>query len=84
MRCLYKATVCESMELIAALGSAFLRKRGGDVAYSVSAVGSSFFYATHRHGSCSALVWRGEMVSPDFAFVTGAFPCGRPSRRDNG
>ena len=37
------ATVCESMELGAAVGSNLLRKPGGNVAYFVSAVGSSFF-----------------------------------------
>ena len=37
------ATVCEYMELVAVLGSALLRKCGGDVIYLVSAVGSPFF-----------------------------------------
>ena len=27
-------------------------------------------YATHRRGSCSALVWRGKIVFPDNVFVT--------------
>ena len=68
-------TACEYVELVAALGSALLRKCGGDVAYLVSAVGSPFFlYPTHRRSSCSALVWRGKKVSPDIAFVTGAVP----------
>ena len=37
------ATVCESMGLVAALGSALQRKCGGDVVYLVSVVGSFFF-----------------------------------------
>ena len=36
------ATVCESMELVAASGLALVRKCGGAFAYLVSAVGSSF------------------------------------------
>ena len=41
-------TVCESMELVAALGSALLQKCGGDVAHLAPAVGSSFYL---RHTS---------------------------------
>ena len=51
------AIVCKYMELVAVLGSALLQKCRGDVANLVSAVESPFFYATHRRGSCSALVW---------------------------
>ena len=36
-------TACEYMELVVVLGFALMRKCGGDVAYSVSAVGSPFF-----------------------------------------
>ena len=78
------ATVCEYMKLlVAVLGSALLRKCGGDVTYLVSAVGPPFFYATHRRGSCSVFVWRDKRVSSDTAFVTGAFPW-RPGRRSAG
>ena len=41
--CLVKATVCESIDLVATISSALMRKCGGDVAYLVSAVGPSFF-----------------------------------------
>ena len=37
------ATVCEYMEQVPVLGSTLLRKCGGDVAYLVSAVESTFF-----------------------------------------
>ena len=43
----------------------------------------TFLYLTHRRGSCSAFDWRGKRVSPDIAFVTGAFHC-RPGRRGAG
>ena len=77
------ATVCDYMELVAVLGSALVRKCGGNAAYLVSAVGSPLFYATHRRGSCSALVWRGKRVSSYIAFVVSAFPW-RPGRRGAG
>ena len=66
-------TVCEYIELVIVLGSALLRKCGGDVAYLVSGIKLLFLYDIHRRGSCLALVWRGKRVSPH-RFVTGTFP----------
>ena len=77
------ATACEYMELVAVLGSALLRKVWRRRRLFGICRWVTFFYPTHRRGSCSALIWRSKRVSPDIAFITGALPW-RPGRRGAG
>ena len=53
------ATVCESMEVVAALGSGLLRKCRENVAYLASGVGT--FYVTSHIGVARVRHWFGEV-----------------------